>query len=120
MSELLTFILDHEDAFKSRTRLASLYSDFRYQRDTNPDGYKANLEAWKEALVHAARAGVIPVTRETAKRKTVKLGKREDMAMKSLVNDVLAIKTGEELVAALECSPWGRPVALAAVIVSSD
>jgi charged multivesicular body protein 7 len=32
------------------------------------------------------------------------------------VNDVLAIRTGEELVGALDCREWGRPVALAVVI----
>ncbi|OCL12450.1 hypothetical protein AOQ84DRAFT_334295 [Glonium stellatum] len=96
MSELLTFILDHEEAFRSRGRLSSLYSDFRVQLNTNPDGYYANVSAWKKALSDAARAGVIPA--------------------RGVSNDLLTIRTGEELSRALASKEWGRPMALGAVI----
>ncbi|OCK80152.1 hypothetical protein K432DRAFT_298294 [Lepidopterella palustris CBS 459.81] len=96
MSELLAFILDHEEAFRSRGRLASLYSDFRLQLNTNPDGYNANVSAWKKALADATRAGVIPARGEE--------------------NDLLSIRTGEELSRALASKEWGRPMALGAVI----
>ena len=118
MSELLAFILSHEEAFRryhfwyspgqiayqtnsrsSRGRLSSLYSDFRLQLNTNPDGYYANISAWKKALTDAARAGVIPA--------------------QGAVNDLLTIRTGEELSRALASKEWGRPMALGAVIVST-
>ncbi|EON61088.1 hypothetical protein W97_00299 [Coniosporium apollinis CBS 100218] len=95
MSELLNFILDHEEAFR-RARLASLYSDFRYQQATNPDGYVANINAWRKALIDASRAGLLPG--------------------QGASNDLLSIRTGEELARALETKQWGRPLALGAVI----
>ncbi|KAI9681027.1 MAG: hypothetical protein M1822_007101 [Bathelium mastoideum] len=96
MTELLQFILDHEAAFQSTGRLASLYSDFRLQAVINPDGYSANISAWRKALTDAARAGVIPA----------QAGSR----------GLLTIPTGEELIRALESKQWGRPLALGSVI----
>lgn len=96
MSELLEFILQHEEAFSSNSRrLASLYADFSNQRSTNPDGYYANVSAWKKALADAARAGVIPGQGNT--------------------HDLLSIRTGEELARALQHSKFGRPTCLAPV-----
>lgn len=37
-----------------RARLPALYSDFRPQRTLNPDGYRANVLAWRDALQHLA------------------------------------------------------------------
>ena len=37
-----------------------MYSDFRIQQATNPDGYHANILAWRQALAHATRAGLVP------------------------------------------------------------
>ncbi|MCJ1481694.1 hypothetical protein MMC06_001853 [Schaereria dolodes] len=96
MTELLDFILHHEDQFKSKARLASLYSDFRVQRTTNPDGYAANITAWQKALTDAVDAGKIP----TADK----------------VSSAFCLKTGEELVEALEITGYGRPLALGAVM----
>ncbi|KAF2803079.1 uncharacterized protein BDZ99DRAFT_453844 [Mytilinidion resinicola] len=96
MNELLAFILDHEEAFRSRGRLASLYSDFRSQIHTNPDGYHANIGAWKKALADAARAGVIP--------------------SQGAAHDLLTIRTGDELSRALATREYGRPMALGVVI----
>ncbi|KAL9096936.1 MAG: hypothetical protein Q9165_000900 [Trypethelium subeluteriae] len=99
MTELLQFLLDHEKAFQSTGRLASLYSDFRLQANTNPDGYDANVSAWRKALADAARAGLLPTQG----------GSR----------DLLTIRTGEELAQALDSKQWGRPLALGSVIVSA-
>ncbi|KZF23232.1 Snf7 family protein [Xylona heveae TC161] len=95
MSELLNFILNHEEQFR-RARLASLYSDFRHQQTTNPDGYNANIVAWQTALANAARAGLIPAP--------------------GAGSDHLTLRTGEDLLRELETKEWGRPLALGAVI----
>lgn len=81
----------------SRTRLASLYSDFRFQRNTNPDGYQANSTAWLRALSAAAQAGVLPA--QTGAQK-----------------DRFVIRTGEELSRSLQTQEFGRPLALGAVV----
>ncbi len=78
----------------------SLYSDFRYQQAVNPDGYAANVAAWRKALFSAARAGLVP-------------GKQGQ-------NDQLAIWTGEELLRELETEHLRRPLALGAVIVGAE
>ena len=78
-------------------RLASLYSDFRYQRTTNPDGYAANIAAWEAMLQKAVQAGKIPGG-----------------------NSILALKTGPELSRALETKEWGRPLALDTVVVGGQ
>ncbi|SLM33997.1 Snf7 [Lasallia pustulata] len=94
-SELLSFILNHEEQFR-RARLASLYSDFRVQRTTNPDGYAANVAAWQDALEHAARAGVLPTSGGGL--------------------SCLGLSTDENLMRALESKEWGRPLALGTVV----
>ncbi|KAI9800314.1 MAG: hypothetical protein M1833_003428 [Piccolia ochrophora] len=96
MSELLNFVLDHEEQFR-RARLPSLYSDFRRLRTINPDGYAANVKAWQTALAHATRAGRVPPSSAGEK-------------------DRLVLNTGEELVQALESKEWGRPQALGVVL----
>jgi len=83
------------DIYRSKARLASLYSDFRLQRAANPDGYQANIKAWQKAFANATRAGVVP----------------------SAI-DLLVLRTDEDPVRALESRDWGRPLALGAVIVS--
>ncbi|KAK6363523.1 hypothetical protein TWF730_000955 [Orbilia blumenaviensis] len=64
MNELLSFILQQEDFRKAR--LPSLYSDFSPLQTTNPDGYTANITAWKSALAKATYAGLIPSSSSTA------------------------------------------------------
>ena len=71
-----------------------MYSDFRLQRVTNPDGYAANIVAWETALAHAVEAGKVPGS-----------------------HDILSLESGPELLRALETKEWGRPLALGAVIV---
>ncbi|KAI9827266.1 MAG: hypothetical protein M1832_005404 [Thelocarpon impressellum] len=95
MPELLDFILGHEGPFR-KARLPSLYSDFRHLQTTNPDGYAANVSAWRTALAHAAREGRVPGPGGS--------------------NDLLCLSTGEELVRELESKEWGRPLALGTVV----
>ncbi|KAF7442348.1 SNF7 family protein [Pyrenophora tritici-repentis] len=95
MSELLEFVLQHEDAFRNQQRLASLYADFRQQLDINPEGYHANIAAWTKALSDAARAGVVP--------------------KKGTTHDLLNIRAANELAQALQHPQYGQPVCLPAV-----
>ncbi|KAH7398267.1 Snf7-domain-containing protein [Pyrenochaeta sp. MPI-SDFR-AT-0127] len=95
MSELLEFVLQHEEAFKNQYRLASLFADFRQQLDTNPEGYHANIAAWTKALTDAARAGVIPKQGTT--------------------HDLLNIRAADELARALQHPQYGKPTCLPAV-----
>ncbi|CDK25972.1 unnamed protein product [Kuraishia capsulata CBS 1993] len=36
----------------TKTRLRSLYSDFSHLKETNPEGYQANLDAWRSLLTN--------------------------------------------------------------------
>ncbi|KLJ09109.1 hypothetical protein EMPG_15471 [Blastomyces silverae] len=107
MSELLAYILAHEESFR-RARLPSLYSDFSTQRNTNPDGYATNVAAWQRALAHAALAGAIhsssPGSRHHGEEGAAARG------------DLLVLRTGNTLMAELETQEWGRPVALQTAI----
>ena len=80
--------------------MASLYSDFSLQRHTNPDGYSANLAAWHDVLQKAVRAGLVPSD--------------------TTGPDILSLRTGEELLRALETKNEGRPLSLGIVIVGND
>ena len=84
----------------SRSRLASLYSDFRSQRRTNPDGYEANASAWQRALRAAAEAGLLP-TRADGQQ------------------DRFVLHSGDELAKALQTQDFGRPLAIGAVVDES-
>ncbi|KAF2690441.1 hypothetical protein K458DRAFT_328827 [Lentithecium fluviatile CBS 122367] len=95
MSELVHFILAHEEAFQSRGRVASLYADFRSQSHTNPEGYQANLAIWQKALADAVRAGVVPAP--------------------GAARHLLTIHTGRELARALQHKDYGVPTCLPAV-----
>ncbi|KAK5107589.1 hypothetical protein LTR62_000983 [Meristemomyces frigidus] len=97
MSQLLEFLRTHDTAFSSRTRLASLYSDFRLQRQSNPDGYQANVAAWLRALTAAAKEGHIPSQTGTQ-------------------HDHFSLCTGEELLRELQTREYGRPLSLGSVI----
>ncbi|APA12843.1 hypothetical protein sscle_10g076130 [Sclerotinia sclerotiorum 1980 UF-70] len=95
MSELFNYLLNNEPQFR-RARLAALYSDFRQQQTLNPDGYQANIEAWRKALANAARAGVMPTQGSSP--------------------DLLILRADDELLGALDTNEWGRPLSLGAVV----
>lgn len=90
MSDLLTYLQQNVPQFHNN-RLAALYSDFRILKTTNPDGYAANIEAWRQGLASAARAGVTPS------------------------HDLISIDINDELLRELE-TKWGRPTSLGTVV----
>ncbi|GAB7362299.1 hypothetical protein MBLNU230_g2317t1 [Neophaeotheca triangularis] len=99
MASLLEFLQTHDEAFRSRARLASLYSDFTSQKVTNPDGYHANSIAWLRALSLASKEGLLPAQTGAGAQ-----------------HDRFTLHTGEELVRALQAPDLGRPLALNAVV----
>ncbi|KAL1311190.1 hypothetical protein AAFC00_001385 [Neodothiora populina] len=104
--DLLEFLRTHDESFRSRTRLQSLYSDFRPQRETNPDNYAANSAAWMRALTIASRAGLLPL----------RTGKSAQADRAGARPSHLAFTTGDDLAASLQSPQFGRPPALNAVI----
>ncbi|KAI1299536.1 Snf7-domain-containing protein [Xylaria venustula] len=95
MSELLDYLLEHDQNFR-KARLPALYSDFRSQRTLNPDGFEANVSAWKRGLANAALAGHAP--------------------SKSPSRNHLTLELDEALLRALESKQFGRPLALGTVL----
>lgn len=83
----------------TRARLPALYSDFQSQRTTNPDGYQANISAWRRGLASLVRAGLAPAGASNG----------------SDPNHVV-LTADESLLRALESKQYGRPLALGAVI----
>jgi charged multivesicular body protein 7 len=81
----------------SRARLPALYSDFQTQRTLNPDGYQANVSAWRRALAQIARSGLAPAGRASAPNSFV-------------------LHCDEQLLRALESKQYGRPLALGVVV----
>jgi charged multivesicular body protein 7 len=83
---------------QKRARLPALYADFGPQRHSNPDGYAANVRAWREAIEHAARQG--------------SLRRNDD-------SHALVICVDSQLLADLEHRCYGQPLALDAVVLES-
>jgi charged multivesicular body protein 7 len=99
MSDLLTYLVQNEPSFRAQ-RLPALYSDFRPQRTLNPDGYQANISAWRRALSVIASSGLAPTT-------------------KGSKPNCLVLTIDERLVRALESKKYGRPLALGAVVAEA-
>ncbi|KAI8946708.1 Snf7-domain-containing protein [Xylaria longipes] len=95
MSELLDYLLQNDQNFR-KARLPALYSDFRPQRTLNPDGFVANVSAWKRGLSNAALAGHAP--------------------SKSPARNHLTLELDDALLRALESKQFGRPLALGTVL----
>lgn len=76
--------------------MPALYSDFRSQRTLNPDGYIANISAWKRGLSGAALAGRAP--------------------SKSANRNHFTLELDDALLGALESKQFGRPLALGTVL----
>ena len=75
--------------------MPSLYSDLNVQRNSNPDGYSANLTAWQTSFASAALAGQLP-------------------------NDARVIlQTNNDFLDALASPEYGRPSGLGAIIDDS-
>ncbi|KAB5572370.1 hypothetical protein GE09DRAFT_666406 [Coniochaeta sp. 2T2.1] len=100
MSTLLDYLLQHEPSFR-KARLPALYSDFRSQRTLNPDGYAANISAWRKALAAIARSGLAPASKSSTQP------------------NLLVLDCDERLIRALESKQFGRPLALGAVFAEA-
>lgn len=83
-------------SFLPRARLPALYSDFRGLRTINPDGYAANVSAWRQALASIVRSGLAPA--------------------RASAPNLLILTADEQLLRALESKQYGRPLALGAVV----
>lgn len=94
--------LKHADLDLSIRRLNSLYGDFAAHEHSNPEGYRANIDEWRNALIAAAREGVLPAA----------------PGSKELEGSRFVIQTGDHLLQALETRQYGIPVALGRVVVS--
>ncbi|CAN8102519.1 unnamed protein product [Discula destructiva] len=101
MSDALEWLVENEPAFR-KARLPALYSDFQGQRTTNPDGYQANVSAWRRGLASLVRAGLGPASAGA-------------VASSPSPNHVI-LAADESLLRALESKQYGRPLALGAVI----
>ncbi|KAH8681764.1 Snf7-domain-containing protein [Xylariales sp. PMI_506] len=95
MSELLNYLLQNEPDFR-KARLPALYSDFTPQRTLNPDGYAANIAAWKHGLASALLAG---------------------RASPSRSHFVLSLS--DSLLRSLETKQLGQPLALGTVLAEA-
>ncbi|PGH23724.1 hypothetical protein AJ80_02152 [Polytolypa hystricis UAMH7299] len=118
MSELLSFIQATEESFR-KARLPSLYSDFSLQRKTNPDGYATNVRAWQRALAHAALAGHIPPSSSSSSTTRDSTGGDNGLNREAVLSekrDHLTLRTDNALMAQLETTEFGRPVALQCVV----
>lgn len=79
-----------------RARLPALYSDFRAQRTLNPDGYQANISAWRHALSHLATHGLL--------------------AKHSADSSSFVVKIDNSLLRLLENRQFGQPLALGTAV----
>ncbi|SCV02691.1 LAME_0H04214g1_1 [Lachancea meyersii CBS 8951] len=77
-----------ESKLLPRSRIPSLYSDFRNLKDLNPEGYEANIRSWKQVL------------------------------LKELLDQEIILQTGPELLEKLGDSQVGVPKSLDVVLDS--
>jgi hypothetical protein len=122
MSDLLRFIFTTQEPFQklvtiplntspsdsrqnanlslcSVKRVESLYDDLNRLKQIEPAGYRANVDAWRNALLAASKAGVMPP--------------EQGKAAKS--HFVMA--TGDQLLNALDTRQFGLPQSLGLVLV---
>ncbi|KAF5693393.1 SNF7-like protein [Fusarium denticulatum] len=95
MGELADYLINNDPSF-SRSRLAARYSDFRSQRTLNPDGYQANISAWRQALSDLVANGKISHRGSTP--------------------DHFVLKLDDSLLRSLEYKEFGQPLALGTVV----
>ncbi|EEY22214.1 conserved hypothetical protein [Verticillium alfalfae VaMs.102] len=97
MGDLADYLTSNDPSFR-KARLPALYSDFRPQRTLNPDGYTANLSAWRAALARLAWDAQLPdpATSTTPPR--------------------LLLTVDDALPAHLQSRQFGRPLALGTVV----
>ncbi|KAI8354954.1 Snf7-domain-containing protein [Mortierella sp. GBAus27b] len=56
---LKTYLARFPD-WNNRPRLDSLFSQFEKLKETNPFGYEANVNSWRDVILGAARRGLLP------------------------------------------------------------
>ncbi|KAH6889115.1 Snf7-domain-containing protein [Thelonectria olida] len=95
MGELADYLINNDPSFR-RSRLPALYSDFRPQRTLNPDGYTANVSAWRHALSNLSSRGLVS-----------NRGSTPNLFVLALDNTLLS---------SLECKEFGQPLALGTVV----
>ncbi|KAM0348759.1 hypothetical protein ACHAPU_004198 [Fusarium lateritium] len=95
MGELADYLLQNDPSF-SRSRLPARYSDFRPQRTLNPDGYQANISAWRQALSDLVAKGMI--------------------SHRGSNPDHFVLKLDGSLLRSLENKEYGQPLALGTVV----
>ncbi|KAM0306562.1 hypothetical protein HYE67_002575 [Fusarium culmorum] len=98
MGELADYLIKNDPSF-SRSRLPARYSDFRSQRTLNPDGYQANISAWRQALSDLVAKGMISHRGSTP--------------------DHFVLKLDDSLLRSLEHKEFGQPLALGTVVRES-
>lgn len=106
MGELVEYLTQNDPSFR-KARLPALYSDFRAQRSLNPDGYTANVAAWRSALSRLAWDGLISDISTATSPSSPSSSQR------------LVLECDAKLPAKLESHQFGRPLALGTVIRDS-
>lgn len=101
-----------------------MYSDFRTQRISNPDGYAANVSAWQTALTNAVRAGLVGASLQSNQQEHDRHSHldqhQHDVTQQRHItpgSDLLVLRSGDDLLRALETREWGRPLGLGAAVV---
>ncbi|PHH77907.1 hypothetical protein CDD80_7589 [Ophiocordyceps camponoti-rufipedis] len=95
MGELADYLAQNDGNFR-KARLPALYSDFRPQQTLNPDGYRANISAWRSALARLSSRGLLSRHGSGA--------------------NLLVLTLDDSLLRALENRQFGQPLALGAVV----
>ncbi|KAK7996387.1 hypothetical protein PG989_004427 [Apiospora arundinis] len=98
MSELLDYLVQNEQDFR-KARLPALYSDFTPLRTINPDGFNANVSAWKRGLASALLAGHAP--------------------SRSPQRSHFILEIDDSLLRSLETKQYGQPLSLGTVLAEA-
>ncbi|OAA68335.1 snf7 family protein [Niveomyces insectorum RCEF 264] len=115
-AERIQFLVSRDDGF-TRSRLPALYSDFRGLRSTNPEGYAANIAAWRRGLASLVRTGMLPAASSTSTSAVSNAGRTSSVApVATAARNFLVLTAGQPLLDALQSDRYGRPLALDAVI----
>ncbi|CAK7218410.1 hypothetical protein SCUCBS95973_003474 [Sporothrix curviconia] len=115
-AQRIQFLVAQEDGF-NRSRLPALYSDFRGLQTTNPEGYAANVGAWRRGLASLVRGGMLPAAASvtsTSRKSSSKTSASSSSS--SATSNFLILTSGPALLDALQSDRYGRPLALDAVI----
>ncbi|CAK7275125.1 hypothetical protein SEPCBS119000_006520 [Sporothrix epigloea] len=110
-AQRIEFLVAQGDGF-NRSRLPALYSDFRGLKTTNPEGYAANIGAWRRGLASLVRSGMLPASASVP-------SSASKTRSSSASTNFLILTTGQALLDAVQSDRYGRPLALDAVVHES-